>query len=129
MSYKEQLKHPNWQRKRLEIMQRDNFKCRICGDTKKQLHVHHIFYENEADNIWNYPNESLITLCSDCHKYEHELNLFDQSLEIFKKIVLVINEPLSMIDIDLIIYQVTMDNPEIDYKEAIKLAFKILLNI
>ncbi len=44
LSYKEQLTHPNWQRKRLEIFQRDNFACTICGNTEHQLQVHHLYY-------------------------------------------------------------------------------------
>lgn len=41
LSYAEQLKHPNWQRRRLQIMERDGFKCANCGDSESQLHVHH----------------------------------------------------------------------------------------
>ena len=32
MNYSEQLKSPKWQKKRLEIMQRDKFTCQLCGD-------------------------------------------------------------------------------------------------
>ncbi|WP_299183706.1 hypothetical protein [uncultured Aquimarina sp.] len=36
-----------------------------------QLHVHHTYYIK--NNVpWNYPNETLITLCHSCHKRIHE---------------------------------------------------------
>jgi hypothetical protein len=62
--------HPNWQKKRLEILERDNFSCVECDEKDKTLHVHHQYYI-KGNKIWDYPNESLITLCCDCHEYEH----------------------------------------------------------
>ena len=69
-SYKEQLKSPKWQKRRLEIMQRDNFTSQICGETEKQLHVHHTTYLPGRD-IWDYFDTHLITVCEDCHTREH----------------------------------------------------------
>ena len=54
-------------------MQRDNFTCQICGSQDKMLHVHHTAYEKDK-MIWEYPDEMLVTLCEDCHEYEHALN-------------------------------------------------------
>lgn len=69
MTYKEQLAHPNWQKKRLEILQRDKFTCQICLDTETQLQVHHKFYDKTYQTLaWEYPNHVYKTLCSDCHK-------------------------------------------------------------
>jgi len=31
MTYAEQLKSPKWQKKRLNIMERDQFRCQDCG--------------------------------------------------------------------------------------------------
>lgn len=73
MDYKEQVKSPKWKRRRLEILQRDDFTCQICGCKEKMLHVHHTAYE-KGKMIWDYPDEMLITLCEDCHEYEHALN-------------------------------------------------------
>lgn len=70
MAYADKLKHPNWQRKRLEIMERDKFKCRECGATENMLNVHHLHYEYGRDP-WDYHNNSLITLCESCHEEEH----------------------------------------------------------
>lgn len=72
IDYKEQLKSPKWQKRRLEIYQRDNFTCQICGATDKQLHVHHLEYIHGND-IWDYDDSLLITLCDNCHNKEHDL--------------------------------------------------------
>ena len=69
--YKEYLKNPLWQRKRLEIMQRDDFTCQICGHKDKTLNVHHIWYEPNK-KPWDYPNNALITLCEECHEAEYD---------------------------------------------------------
>lgn len=75
MDYKEQIKTPKWQKRRLEIMQRDDFTCQICGAKDKTLHVHHTTYI-QGRSIWEYPDKMLITLCEDCHEIEHKLNTF-----------------------------------------------------
>lgn len=65
--YAKLLKDPRWQRKRLEILQRDNFTCQYCGSTDKSLHIHHNFYD--MDKLpWEYDNDCLITLCDRCHE-------------------------------------------------------------
>jgi hypothetical protein len=66
MSYSELLRNPKWQRKRLEIFQRDNFTCQKCNDTESNLQVHHHYY-NFSFKPWEYPNEALITYCELCH--------------------------------------------------------------
>ena len=65
--YFELLKRPEWQKKRLEILQRDDFTCQECADPSKTLHVHHTYYE-AGILPWDYPSSSLLTLCEDCHK-------------------------------------------------------------
>ena len=72
MKYEEQIKDPKWQRKRLEILQRDGFRCQMCGREDKPLHVHHLHYL-EGHKIWDYHNSDLITLCEDCHRREHDI--------------------------------------------------------
>jgi len=72
MEYLEYLKSPYWQKRRLEIFDRDGFMCRFCGDHTKQLHVHHLIYlPNKMP--WEYKDEYLITLCSACHADEEKL--------------------------------------------------------
>jgi hypothetical protein len=70
-TYSEKLKDPRWQRKRLEIMQRDLWMCAICCDPSKMLAVHHRYYIKGREP-WEYPNWSLKTLCPSCHECDHE---------------------------------------------------------
>jgi hypothetical protein len=65
-TYADKLKHPFWQKKRLEIMERDGFQCKKCGDTESPLHVHHLKYY-DGNDPWDYQNKYLITLCEHCH--------------------------------------------------------------
>ena len=75
--YSEKLRDPRWQKKRLEIMERDKFTCQACASEVKTLNVHHIKYVYGKDP-WNYDNESLVTLCEYCH--EHEKEEFDEKI-------------------------------------------------
>lgn len=68
--YAQKLRDPRWQRRRLEIMGRDKFACRMCGDGKSTLNVHHIFYTRGADP-WDYPDTALVTTCDACHEELH----------------------------------------------------------
>jgi len=68
--YHQLLKDGRWQRRRLEIMQRDDFKCTKCGTTN-DLNVHHIRYI-AGRKPWEYDDSDLITLCGKCHKKWHE---------------------------------------------------------
>jgi len=65
LTYSEKLKDPRWQKKRLQIMNRDKFTCKLCGDDETTLNVHHIEYYN--GNPWEIDNSKLITLCEHCH--------------------------------------------------------------
>lgn len=65
-TYAEKLRDPRWQKLRLEIMQRDGFKCCECRDKDNTLNVHHRFYLKGA-NPWEYDSSSLVTLCEKCH--------------------------------------------------------------
>lgn len=70
-SYTEKLKDPRWQKKRLQILERDKWACQACFDETKTLHVHHLYYEDGAEP-WDYPDYALVTLCADCHEWETE---------------------------------------------------------
>lgn len=70
MTYAEKLKDPRWQRKRLEVFNRDNFTCRDCGVKDKPLHVHHCHYEK--GDPWKTHSDFLLTLCEDCHNARQE---------------------------------------------------------
>lgn len=77
MEYSDKLKSPKWQKKRLQILERDNWQCQYCKDTETQLQVHHLKYSGEP---WDAKNEDLITACSDCH------NIITKSSYVFDKI-------------------------------------------
>jgi hypothetical protein len=67
MDYSELLKHPYWQKKRLKILDRDEWKCTRCTDQFTNLQVHHLYYT--PDTLpWDYPDDALKTLCDLCHQ-------------------------------------------------------------
>ena len=68
-TYAEMLRDPRWQRRRLEILSRDEFTCQRCRSTTKELHAHHKFYLSGGKSPWEYGDEHLITLCLDCHEH------------------------------------------------------------
>lgn len=67
MTYAQKLRDPRWQKKRLEILNRDNFKCTQCGDSESTLSVHHKRYFKGREP-WEYDGNLLITVCDNCHK-------------------------------------------------------------
>ncbi len=69
--YFEMFKSPKWQKKRLEILKRDKWKCILCNVDSEELHVHHTGYI-DGRKPWEYSNNGLVTLCDTCHKKEHE---------------------------------------------------------
>lgn len=69
-SFWEAYKDPRWQKKRLEIMERDEWQCRDCLSAGSTLNVHHEYYRRDFQP-WEYPDESLVTLCKPCHDRWH----------------------------------------------------------
>lgn len=63
---------PRWQRRRLEIMHRDNFLCQICGDGTTTLNVHHLNGYRKGAEPWEYSDDELETLCEHCHLEQHK---------------------------------------------------------
>ena len=70
-TYSELLRSPLWQKKRLKIMERDDFTCQHCGCKERELQVHHRIYHRGA-KPWEYDDSELITLCNQCHEAETE---------------------------------------------------------
>jgi 5-methylcytosine-specific restriction endonuclease McrA len=71
MTYSEKLRDPRWQKKRLEIFNRDGWQCAFCSAKDKNLQVHHVLYSKIEP--WEYPDYLYQTLCCDCHKERQEL--------------------------------------------------------
>ncbi len=88
--YAELYNLPEWQKKRLEILQLKEWKCEICGEKKYQLNVHHRYYI-PCRKPWEYDNNELAVLCDFCHKREHDFkkgifHLFDKKLNEIRKL-------------------------------------------
>lgn len=96
-SYQKKLLDPRWQKKRLEILQRDEFKCKYCGDEETTLHIHHKSYHGEP---WEAPSELLITCCKHCHSVIEEYKNWDKFE--FKKIIKL--SPISESNLPTILY-------------------------
>jgi len=69
MTYAEKLKDPRWQKRRLEILNRDQWTCQKCKDKDSTLHVHHRYYVFGCEP-WEVPDEALVTVCFVCHEEE-----------------------------------------------------------
>jgi len=68
--YQSFLLDPRWQKKRLEIFARDEWRCVRCGNKAETLHVHHAYYIKDA-MPWDHPGHCLSTVCATCHADEH----------------------------------------------------------
>lgn len=68
--YAELLRHPLWQKKRLQIMERDKWVCTGCLSSETTLNVHHKKYV-WGRKPWEYEDSELITLCEICHQKHH----------------------------------------------------------
>jgi hypothetical protein len=73
LTYKEQLLHPNWQRKRLERLTLADWKCESCSSGDETLHVHHKRYF-KGRLAWEYELSELRVLCAGCHEYTHDID-------------------------------------------------------
>ena len=69
-AYKQKLLDPRWQKKRLEILERDGWTGQMCGSKEKTLHVHHVRYQ--SGDPWETDSDLLLTSCWECHEAEHE---------------------------------------------------------
>lgn len=74
LSYSEQYLHPNWQKMRLYVLDRDNYCCINCRAVDKTLHAHHLKYSKDK-YVWEVPHWYIVTLCEDCHSKEHGRDL------------------------------------------------------
>lgn len=64
MKYIEKLKDPRWQKKRLEVFEREGWHCNLCLDPNTTLHVHHKSYHGDP---WETPLDELVAYCEHCH--------------------------------------------------------------
>jgi hypothetical protein len=130
MTYKEQLAHPLWQKKRLQILERDNFTCKVCLDTETQLHIHHKEYK-KYKKAWEYPDDNFISLCKDCHKITEEYKKsgftpivaakgFIELFEVTVITTILFTDRCKIASIDWIFKDGTIENKDILYEERIQ---------
>lgn len=110
-SYAELLKDPRWQKKRLEIMQRDNFTCQLCGSESGVLNVHHKHYV-EGRLPWEYEGGLLVTLCQDCHK---KIHMNENSMDTDFELGDIVHGYHSDYEIYGIVYHIDYVNKQIHY--------------
>ena len=72
MEFKDQYKHPKWQKRRLDALEKSEFTCTCCGSDETQLHVHHRQYF-KGRMIWEYADDELEVLCETCHQDAHQV--------------------------------------------------------
>jgi len=74
-----------WKRKRVSILERDDYQCRACGiteqqhkeDTGKGLDVHHVIPVRLFDDLSEaHAKENLVTACRSCHMKWEGLPVF-----------------------------------------------------
>lgn len=93
--YSEKLKDPRWQKKRLEVLERDGFMCQMCA-CGEPLQIHHIKYITGLEP-WDYDPKFLVALCAWCHasvsgiwlrerKYVWERKIHPVMLPLFKEL-------------------------------------------
>lgn len=67
-------KDKRWERKRLVILKRDDYKCRECrryGKTKQANTVHHIYPLEQYPELY-LVDDNLLSLCGSCHDLMHD---------------------------------------------------------
>jgi 5-methylcytosine-specific restriction endonuclease McrA len=60
----------NWQQIRQQVLERDSFRCVICGVSNKIMATHHKVPTSSGgpDTL-----ENMITLCFECHYHVEEI--------------------------------------------------------
>ncbi len=120
LSFEEQIKDPSWQRKRLEILKRDEWMCQICFSDENQLQVHHKRYKKNT-HYWDYDDSNFISLCCDCHSRVSSVGNdikaalhFEPNLMLFEKVQKEISEHGWFDFYELV--EIWAKNPNIKYK-------------
>jgi hypothetical protein len=127
MTYKDQLKQPQWQQVRLKIFERDGWKCTKCSASDKQLHVHHTYYIHGA-KAWDYPQTMLRTLCNQCHEDTHGITKAAEQISEFKMVLYGAHERFDYLrDLDIQIDNILL-NLRNSQSDEIKIGVQILLD-
>lgn len=113
MTYADKLKSPKWQRKRLQVLERDNWTCKSCGDTETTLHVHHHIY-NKGAEPWEYDDRLLTTYCEECHSMVETIkNSMDDIRTIVSKKIKLSDERVlvvSLVNYELVYFSIQVQS-------------------
>jgi hypothetical protein len=76
MTYKEQLRTPEWKRFALKMKDEHGWACRWCHrkQGEVELSIHHVYYIIGV-KLWEHPPGLLECLCNDCHIERQELQI------------------------------------------------------
>ena len=93
MTYKEQIRSPQWIEFATRFKKSKGWQCEACGASQSpsnELSVHHIYYVSGM-KMWEHPESVLECLCSPCHKRRQDSQQrlileFAQSLNIRRRI-------------------------------------------
>jgi len=69
MTYREQIRSPEWIAFATKMKEENGWKCKACGAAQclgSELSIHHIFYVKHL-MLWEYPCNLLECLCNECH--------------------------------------------------------------
>jgi hypothetical protein len=72
-TYSQKLRDPRWQKRRLERLEKSDWRCDRCFDSTSELQVHHNWYVSGLEP-WEYRIDQLSTLCVDCHELAGEVH-------------------------------------------------------
>lgn len=117
--YSEARKDPRWQKRRLEIMERDDWQCQNCWSKSRTLNVHHKKYVSGL-KPWEYSGCALVTLCEDCHQAEP--GLVDAAISQFRQLEI----RLTAAEMKRVIYLIGMANRELSGQNIVELIGKAL---
>lgn len=70
-----------WEQVRNQILERDNFKCIVCG--KPATQVHHIHLRSKRKDLI-YEKNNLVSLCDRCHFHQSN-DLYKEQTEVIAK--------------------------------------------
>lgn len=105
-TYAEKLTDPRWQKKRLEILNRAQWKCEVCGNDKESLHCHHCVSYRRIEP-WEYEDHEYQCLCETHHKLAHNMAGADVSKpEKSNNVSGIINAILQLMAVDSDLVQV-----------------------
>ncbi len=73
MPYPQYLQTEHWKSLRMQVIERDDWRCQSCHDTTDNPQVHHLTYDRRGKELL----EDLITICPSCHRAIHNLDELD----------------------------------------------------